>query len=368
MSAMNVPFLDLKRGYDAYADVIRSAIGEVAASGYYILGPHVKALEKAMADYLDVPHTLACASGTDALHLAVVAAGIGPGDEVITTPFTFAASVECIEYVGATPVLVDIDADTFNIDPARIAEAITPKTKAVIPVHLFGLPACMDAIGELAAAHDLVVIEDAAQSLGGKWQGRQTGSIGEFGAFSFYPSKTLGCFGDGGLVACRDEDMHARLLALRNHGFNPQGEHVILGYNSRLDEIQAAVLEIKLPHLDAAIERRRQIGAYYDEVLSSTSATLQQHPEGCYHAAGYYTVLVPGRDEVRQALGAAGVATALYYGKPLHRHEHYSKTCRHGGLPVAEHASERCISLPIYPEMTDAEVEFVASATAAAIA
>ena len=364
---MNVPFLDLKRAFDARRDEFDQAIAETAASGYYILGPHVKGLEKAMAEYLDVPYTLSCASGTDALHLAAVAAGLGPGDEVITTPFTFAATVECIEYVGATPVLVDIDAETFNIDPARVEAAITSRTRAIIPVHLFGLPADMDAIMALAEKHELVVIEDAAQSLGGKWRDRQTGSIADFGAFSFYPSKTLGCFGDGGMVACQSEDMYEKLVALRNHGFNPKGEHVMLGYNSRLDEIQAAILEIKLPQLDAAIRRRREIAALYDEAFSGTVARVQAHPEGCYHAAGYYTILVPGRDEMRKTLQEAGVSTALYYGKPLSHHEHYKKTCRDTGLRVAEDASARALSLPIYPEMTDEEVEFVAETTAKAI-
>lgn len=367
MTDMKVPFLDLKRGFAGHAEAFDAVLRDVAASGFYILGPHVKALEKAAAEYLGVRHTLGCGSGTDALQLAVVAAGIGPGDEVITTPFTFAATVEAIEYAGAVPVLVDIDPDTFNIDPSRVAEAITPRTRAVIPVHLFGLPADLDAIMELADAHDLAVIEDAAQSLGARWRERQTGSIGTFGAFSFYPSKTLGCFGDGGLVACHDDADYERLVELRNHGFDPQGEHVRLGYNSRLDEIQAAVLGIKLPELDAMIARRRAIAAHYDEVLANTSAELQPEPDGCHHARGYYTLCVADRDALRATLNAAGVATALYYGKPLHRHKHYSKTCRFEGLPVAESTSARCLSLPIYPEMTDAEVEYVAAKTAAAL-
>jgi len=297
----------------------------------------------------------------------VLAAGIGPGDEVVTTPFTFAATAEAIEYAGATPVLVDIDPQTFNIDPQRISEAITPRTRAVIPVHLFGLPADMDAIMNIADEHDLVVIEDAAQSLGARWHGRPSGSIGHFGAFSFYPSKTLGCFGDGGLVACRDDEMRRRLLELRNHGFDPDGEHVRLGYNSRLDEIQAAVLEVKLPLLDAAIDRRRTIAAHYDEVLSRVGAGLQAEPRHCHHARGYYTLCVNDRDAVRKTLQASGVATALYYGKPLHRHRHYSKSCRFAELPVAERTASRCLSLPIYPEMTDAEIEYVAAQTAAAL-
>ena len=320
-----------------------------------------------MAEYLDVPHTLSCASGTDALHLGVVASGIQCGDEVITTPFTFAATVESIQYVGATAVIVDIEPDTFNIDPAKIEAAITPQTRAIMPVHLFGLPANMDAIMEIAARHDLVVIEDAAQSLGGRWKDRQTGSIGTVGAFSFYPSKTLGCFGDGGLVACHDGELYQRLVELRNHGFDPTGEHVRLGYNSRLDELQAAVLEIKLPHFDDMIERRRAIAKHYDETFDTTTAATQAHPEGAYHACGYYTILVPDRDQVRQTLQAAGVATALYYGRPLHQHEYYSKTVRWDDLSVAEDAAGRCLSLPIYPEMTDAEVEYVAATVAAAL-
>ncbi len=364
---MNVPFLDLKRCLDELGDEIDAALCEVARSGSYILGPNVKALEAAAADYLGVDHAISCASGTDALHLAVVAAGIGPGDEVITTPFTFAATVEAIEYVGATPVLVDIEADTFNIDPERIAEAVTPKTRGIIPVHLFGLPADMDAIMEIASEHDLAVIEDAAQSLGARLNGRQTGSIGTAGSFSFYPSKTLGCFGDGGMIACNDADIHARLLELRNHGFDPTGEHVRLGYNSRLDEMQAAVLRIKLPLLDAMNERRRAIAAHYNETFADTPAQTQANPDGCYHAYGYYTICVPNRDEAREALKEAGVATALYYGKPLHHHEHYSKTCTYGDMPVAIDACGRCLSLPIFPEMTDAEVEYVATTTRAAI-
>ncbi len=364
---MQVPFLDLKRGFAEHAEAFEQALARVAAGGYYILGPHVKALEAAMAEYLDVPHTLSCASGTDALHLGVVASGIQCGDEVITTPFTFAATVESIQYVGATAVIVDIEPDTFNIDTAKIEAAITPQTRAIMPVHLFGLPANMDAIMEIAARHNLVVIEDAAQSLGGRWKDRQTGSIGTVGAFSFYPSKTLGCFGDGGLVACHDSELYQRLIELRNHGFDSTGEHVRLGYNSRLDELQAAVLEIKLPHFDGTIERRREIAAHYDETFASTAAATQAHPDGAYHACGYYTILVPDRDQVRQTLQAAGVATALYYGRPLHQHEYYSKTVRWDDLSVAEDAAGRCLSLPIYPEMTDAEVEYVAATTAAAL-
>ena len=368
MSRMTVPFLDLKRGFDRFGAEYDDCMRRVAKSGFYILGPHVEALEQAAADYLDVQHVVTVASGTDALHLAVLAAGIGAGDEVITTPFTFAATLEAIEYVGARPVLVDIEPDTFNIDPRRIAEAVTGKTRGIIPVHLFGLPADMDAIMDIAREHDLAVIEDAAQSLGARWRGRQTGSIGAAGAFSFYPSKTLGCLGDGGMIACNDPAIYGCLLELRNHGFDTAGEHVRLGFNSRLDEVQAAVLAIKLPRLDEMNGRRREIAGHYDERLAETAAELPAIPDGAHHAYGYYTVCVPNRDEVRSMLKEAGIATALYYGKPLHRHEYYAKSCRYGELPVAEHASSRCLSLPIFPEMTDAEVEYVAATTAKSIA
>ena len=304
---MKIPFLNLQRGFDEIAEEVDSSLAAVSRSGHYILGPNVKALEEDARQYLGVEHCITCASGTDALHLAVVATGIGPGDEVITTPFTFAATVEAIEYVGATSVLVDIEPDTFNIDPERVAAAVSPKTRGIIPVHLFGLPANMDALMEIAAEHDLVVIEDAAQSMGATISGQQVGSIGTAGSFSFYPSKTLGCFGDGGMISCRDDLVYERLLELRNHGFDPQGQHVRLGYNSRLDEMQAAILRIKLPRLNATNKRRREIAAHYNEVLSTAGAEIQANPDGYVHACGYYTLCVDDRDRVRKSLAAAGV-------------------------------------------------------------
>ena len=367
MTERTVPFLDLERGIAALGDALDRSIIEVAHSGNYILGANVKDLEHEVAEYLDVRYAVAVASGTDALHLAVAAAGIGVGDEVITTPFTFAATVEAIEYVGARAVLVDIDADTFNIDPERVAEAITARTRGIIPVHLFGLPADMDAIMKIAADNNLIVIEDAAQSLGAALHGKQTGSMGAAGAFSFYPSKTMGCFGDGGMIASNDTQIHSRLLELRNHGFDRSGEHVRLGYNSRLDEIQAAVLRLKLPRLDDMNRRRREIAVFYNEAFASTAAKVQRIPEGSYHAYGYYTLCVPNRDEVRTALASAGIATALYYSKPLSHHRHYAESCLYGDLSNAERASSRCLALPIFPEMTDAEVEYVATHAAGAI-
>jgi dTDP-4-amino-4,6-dideoxygalactose transaminase len=317
-----------------------------------------------MEDYLGVAHAVGCNSGTDALHLALAGLGIGPGDEVITTPFTFAATVEAIEYVGATPVLVDIEQDSYNIDPGRIEEALTEHTRAVIPVHLFGLPADMKRIGELARRRDLRVVEDCAQSLGAQLDGRMAGSLGDAGALSFYPTKTLGGFGDGGMVVSDDAETAGRMRRLRAHGIGEGGEHVMLGYNSRLDEVQATVVRLKLQQLDAMNERRRTIAARYNAVLGAAGAVVPGAPARAHHVYGYYTILVDNRDAVREELGRRGVATALYYGKPLHRHRHFASVCRAHPMPVAERVAGRCLSLPIFPEMRDEEVEYVAATVA----
>ncbi len=362
---MKVPFLDLARGYDAHAEEIDARLREVAASGAYVLGGNVGRLERAVADYLDTEFAVGCNSGTDALKLALAALGVGSGDDVITTPFTFAATVEAIEYVGAQPVLVDVDAATCNIDVEKVAAAITPQTRAVIPVHLFGLPARMPELMSIAGQHDLLVVEDCAQSFGAAIGGRAAGTFGNAGAFSFYPTKNLGGLGDGGLVSTDDPDVDRRLRELRNHGIGAGGEHVSLGYNSRLDEMQAAVIDVKLAHIDAMNERRRQIAEHYNETLSAAGALTPQTPPSMRHSWGYYTIFVDDRDTLRAKLGDAGVATALYYRKPLHQHEHFSRSCRWDSLDVATELAARCLSLPIFPEMRDDEVDYVASTTAA---
>ncbi len=361
---MKVPFLDLRRSFAANAERFDAAFTEIARSGAYVLGPNVRELEAAILRYVGTEFAVACGSGTDALMLALAALEVGPGDEVITTPFTFAATVEAIEYVGATPVLVDIEPDTFNVDPSLIEPALTEATRAIIPVHLFGLPADMSAIMKLAGEHDLVIVEDCAQSLGAEFGGRQTGSLGDAGALSFYPTKTLGCFGDGGMVVTNKPDVERRLRQLRAHGLDEHGEHRMLGYNSRLDEIQAGALNIKLPALDGMIERRRVIADRYNAALATSTATTQALLPDARHAWGYYTILVEDRAAVAEQLKANGIATALYYRKPLHRHEHFSKVCRWTDLSVAESAADRCLSLPIFPEMTDDEIDYVASTTA----
>ena len=364
---MKVPFLDLARAFDAHAEEFDACMHDVARSGHYVLGPNVAALEEAAADYLGVTHALACGSGTDALHLALAGLEIGPGDEVITSPFTFAATVEAIEYVGAQPVLVDVDADSYNIDPSLIADAVTDSTRAILPVHMFGLPADMQAVMAIANERDLLVVEDCAQSFGAMLGGGRVGSIGNAGAHSFYPTKTMGCLGDGGLVSTNDAEADVRMRELRNHGIGEGGEHVRLGFNSRLDEIQAAMLRIKLHHIDACNERRRQIALYYNDVLSAAGARTPGEFSGAYHVYGYYTIIVDGRDALRSKLGEAGVATALYYPRPLHKHAHFASSCHFGDLPVAERVAGGCLSLPVFPEMTDEEVEYVATTVAAAL-
>lgn len=361
---MNVPFLDLRRGFAAHADRFDAAFADIARSGAYVLGRHVRELEAALARYVGTGFAVACNSGTDALKLALAGLEVGPGDEVITTPFTFAATVEAIEYVGATPVLVDIDPASFNLDPALIEAALSDRTRAIVPVHLFGLPAAIPEIMALAARYGLRVVEDCAQSLGARLGERQTGCFGDAGALSFYPTKTLGCFGDGGMVVTDDPGLDERLRQLRNHGLDGQSEHRLLGYNSRLDELQAAAVNIKLPSLDDTIDRRRAIAGHYNAALAPTSAATPVTPGGTRHAWGYYTILVEDRAALAARLKTVGIATALYYRKPLHRHAHFAKVCRWTELPAAEHAAERCLSLPIFPEMSDAEIDYVASTTA----
>lgn len=365
---MKIPYFAPARSLEPIAEEVNAGLLEVAHSGAYILGKNVAELEEQAAGYLGTAETVALNSGTDALHLALAALEVGPGDEIVTSPYTFAATIEAIEYVGATPVLVDVEADTFNIDASLIEAAITDKTRAILPVHMFGLPADMPAVMAIAKKHGLAVVEDCAQSFGAAVGGRKVGAIGDCGAHSFYPTKTLGCIGDGGLVSVRDANLARRMRMLRNHGIGDGGEHVYLGFNSRLDEIQAAVLIPKLARIDASNDRRREIAARYNEVLSAAGATVPGAPEGAHHVYGYYTMRIGKRDEVRAKLGEAGIATAVYYVKPLHRHEHFSKTCRWTSLDVAEELGKSVISLPVFPEMTDEEVDYVASTTASLLA
>ncbi len=357
---MTIPMVDLKLQYHNLKGEIDAAVLNALESTQFILGPNVAALEQEAAAYLGVPATVACASGTDALHLAVVAAGIGPGDEVITTPFTFIATAEAVCYAGATPVFVDIDPRSFNIDPAEIEKAITPRTKAVIPVHLFGQPANMAAIADICKRHNLLLIEDCAQSFGAAIGGVMTGSLGIFGCFSFFPSKNLGCYGDGGMIACASQELADQVKMLRNHGSKVRYHHHVIGFNSRLDEIQAAILRVKLKRIDQFNRERRRVAHLYSELLKDLAVVPFEDGLG-NHVYHQYTLLTERRDTVMATLSERGISSAVYYPIPLHKQEVFAEACHGVALPVSERVAACCMSLPIYPEMTDEQVRLVAA-------
>lgn len=347
-----IPMVDLKGQYQTLKDEIQKGFEETFERTSFILGPNVKAFEKEAAEFLGVEHAVTCASGTDALHLALLGAGIGPGDEVITTSFTFIATAEAISYVGATPVYVDIRPDTFNIDPDRIEAAITPRTRAILPVHLFGQPADMNTIMAIAEKHGLLVIEDCAQSIGADIDGRITGSIGLAGCHSFFPSKNLGCYGDGGMVTTNDAGLAEKLRMLRNHGSKVRYHHDIVGFNSRLDELQAVVLRAKLKHLARYNRERRRAAHAYSRMLKDV--VTPPHEDGIgTHVYHQYTILTDRRDAIMQKLSDNEIGSAVYYPIPLHRQAVFADICQDVSLLVTEDVSRRCLSLPIYPELND---------------
>jgi len=357
-----IPLCDLSLCYQQLKPEIDAAMQEVAAGTRYILGPNVKALEQEVADYLGVTHAIGVNSGTDALHLALRALEIGPGDEVITTPFTFIATTEAIGLVGARPVFVDIEPGTLNIDPQRIEAAIPSRTKAIIPVHLYGRPCNMTAIMEIARRHDLRVVEDCAQSLGASCDGQRLGTIGDVGCLSFFPSKNLGCLGDGGMVVTGDAKIYERVEMLRRHGGRVKYHHEELGLNSRLDELQAAVLRVKLPHLDRWNAARQQAAARYEDLLGPLCETPPADAEYAQPSVWHqYTIQVDRRDEVLAHLKSAGVGSAIYYPVPLHLQQVHAKlNHRRGDFPVSEQAADRCLSLPMFPELSAAQQRQVA--------
>ena len=332
-----------------------AAIGE---RGEFVLGHHVNALEREVAKFIGGEEGITVASGTDALVLALHALDIGPGDEVITTPFSFFATVEAILRVGATPVFADIEEHSFNLNPEEVARQLGPRTRAILPVHLFGRPADMDAIMELATQHGLKVVEDAAQAFGARIRDRGVGAFGDMGCFSFYPTKVLGCYGDGGMVIAKDPQQAKRLRSLRNHGLTAASGHQEIGYNSRLDELQAALLRIKLKHLDKAIEWRQNVAAFYDNELAGSELMFcSPVKKDLVHVHNVYTVRSPDRDALCRRLNAAGVGNAVYYPHPLH----IMPACRSlgyewGDFPVAEKACKQVLSLPIYPLLSDEEL------------
>ncbi|BDV42540.1 UDP-2-acetamido-2-deoxy-alpha-D-ribo-hexopyranos- 3-ulose 3-aminotransferase [Geotalea uraniireducens] len=354
-----IPMVDLKGQYLAIKEEIDRGILEALEKTQFILGPNVTAFEEEAAAFLGTRYAVGVASGTDALHLALAAAGITAGDEVITTPFTFIATAEAIRYVGATPVFVDIDPRTFNIDPALIEAAITPKTRAVLPVHLFGQPADMAAIEAICSKHGLLLIEDCAQSFGAEAAGRMTGSRGALGAFSFFPSKNLGCYGDGGLVTTSSPELAEQVKVLRNHGSKVRYHHSVIGFNSRLDEVQAVILRVKLKRLREYNEGRRRVAHLYSSLLAGSGVVTPFEDGKGVHVYHQYTLLSDHREAIMKALGEAGIASAVYYPIPLHRQDVFAADYAGVTLPVAEEVAARCMSLPIFPEMTAAQVEEV---------
>ncbi len=366
---MGVPLLDLKAQYRTIREEIEREIAEVFESQYYILGPKVSELEAEIAAYSRVKHAVGVSSGTDALLIALMAEGIGAGDEVVTTPFTFFATAGSIHRVGARPVFVDIDPVTFNIDPSGIEAAITDRTRAILPVHLFGQMANMDPILELAKAHGIPVIEDAAQAIGAEDKGRRAGSLGAYGCFSFFPSKNLGGAGDGGIVTTQDDARHEILVKMRVHGGVQMYHHEFVGGNFRLDALQAAVVKVKLKHLDGWTEGRRKNAAIYDRLFTEAGLIEQgvvlPKVVGSRHIFNQYTLRVPNRDDLVEHLKQRGVGCSVYYPVPMHLQQCFRYLGhKQGDFPESERAANEVVSLPIYPELTEAQLEEVVAAVA----
>lgn len=357
---MSIPMVDLKQQYENLKSEIEPAITAALKNAHYVMGPNVKAFEAEAADYLGARYAVGVASGTDALHLALLATGIQPGDEVITPSFTFIATVEAILYCGAKPVFIDIDAANFNLDLNQLEALITPKTKAIMPVHLYGNPVNMSALMKIAKHHDLKVIEDCAQSFGATWQNRQTGSFGDVGCFSFYPSKNLSCFGDGGLICTNDEVIYQEIIALRNHGSYTRYHHEKLGYNSRLDEIQAAILRVKLKHIDDFNRLRHEAANNYSQRLQNIVTVPNDNPQG-KHVFHQYTILHEQRDAIHEALKTANISSAIYYPIPIHQQPLFKGQYEQTKLPVTLDCTSRCLSLPIFPELSSSQIDIICS-------
>ena len=367
---MRVPLLDLQGQYRPIREDVDGAIRAVLEAHRFINGPQVAACERALAAYCGCAHAVGVSSGTDALLVALMAEGIGPGDEVLTTPYTFFATAGCIARLGARPVFVDIDPGTYLIDPGQLERAVTPRTRAILPVHLFGQMAEMDPILAIARKHGLVVIEDAAQAIGAECRGRRAGSLGDYGCFSFFPSKNLGCFGDGGLVTTRDPALADRLVLLRGHGARPKYHHQMVGGNFRLDTLQAAVVLAKLPYLDGWTAARQHNAARYQALF--TQAGLASAPVGLprpardRHVYNQYVIRVPRRDALKDFLETAGVGTEVYYPVPMHLQECFSYLGhRAGAFPESERAARETLALPVHPSLSGDQLEYVVDRVAA---
>ncbi len=360
---MKIPLVDLHAQYQDIKPEIDAALRRVIENSSFILGPEVKTFEKNFASLCGVNHAVGVDSGTAALHLALILLNVGPGDEVITTTHTFIATAEVISLTGARPVLVDVDPRTYNINPDKIEAAITPRTKVLLPVHLYGQPAEMDAILDIARRHNLRVIEDAAQAHGATYRGRRAGSMGDIGCFSFYPGKNLGAYGDGGMLVTNDGALADRARMLRNHGRKDKYEHIFVGYGYRLDALQAAILDVKLKHLEAWNEQRRAHAALYNQLLANLDVVTPYEPShicGIYHI---YAVLSEKRDALLQHLKARGIEAGIHYPIPLHLQPVYRDLgYPAGSLPAAERVANQELSLPMYPELTREQIEYVVQA------
>jgi dTDP-4-amino-4,6-dideoxygalactose transaminase len=366
-----VPLLDMKRQYEPLREQILAAVAKVCDSGRYILGPESEELERLVANYTGARHAIACASGSDALLLALMAVNVGPGDEVICPSYTFFATASAVSRLGAEPVFIDIEASTYNLDPRKLESLISPKTKAIIPVHLFGQCAPMDEIGRVAAKHGVPIIEDACQAIGAAYAGRSAGTLGDIGCFSFYPTKNLGGMGDGGLLTTDRDDLAAKLRLLRVHGMEPRYYHQIIGINSRLDTVQAAVLCIKLPHLnDWARQRQTNAQRYHElfaELRLDQTIGLPSTARAAKHVWNQYVIRVPDglRDSLRKHLTAEKIGTEIYYPVPLHEQKCFASLgYQLGSLPETELAARETLALPIFPELTADEQKRVVGAIA----
>jgi dTDP-4-amino-4,6-dideoxygalactose transaminase len=368
-AGLRFPFLDLKAEYSTMKDEIQAAVARVLESQQFIMGPEVAKLEAEIASLAGCRFAIGCASGSDALLLALMALGVDSGDEVIAPPFTFVATAGSIARLKAKPVFVDIDHETCNLDWKQLEAAITPRTKAIVPVHLFGLPAEMGKINEIARAHQIPVIEDAAQAIGSHYHERPVGGLGTFGCFSFFPSKNLGGAGDGGIITTNDPDLADRLKVLRDHGSRKKYHYDLLGMNSRLDTLQAAILLVKLNYLEEFTKARRRNADRYRQLFHKAGLdnriTLPAEPDGLHHVYHQYVIRTPERDQLREHLRGRGIPTEIYYPSPLHLQPAFAYLAYGAGaFPQAEEASRQVLALPVFPRMTEDQQKMVVDATA----
>ena len=359
---MQLPFIDLKTPYLEHKAEYLAAIESVLDSSQFIMGPEVKAFEETLANYCDVKHAIACSSGTDALLLALMALDIGPGDEVITSPFTFIATAEMIAFLRATPVFVDINEDDYNMNPRLLEAAITPRTKAIMPVSLYGQCADMDAINEIAAAHNIPVIEDGAQSFGATYKGKKSGNLSTIGCTSFFPSKPLGCYGDGGAITTNDDAFAKKMRILLNHGQEIRYQHDYIGINGRLDALQAAILNVKMRYFEKEVQERHRIGAAYSKALQGV-CTTPQILDGRTSVYAQYSIRVPNRDAVSKALNERGIPTAVHYPIPLHVQSAFTYLgLKEGDFPISECVASEIMSLPMSPYLSESDQNRVVEA------